>query len=694
MDNFKRGNNMVRKAVKTHNGKGKGKEEKKDSVPVPSASSCTGKARRGVSEKAEERPIDPWQVDLWTLEKLQDAYHKLKNDPKYYDTLSSKQQQTKFNNLAEKFNKASEIGDPKYLAFIRKFFKELQKQKHECPVRLDDVKKCDEEKTNDNLEAKKILKFMDDELTPAQTKRMLLLKEDRKTRPVHQLEKEGSTVTRIIEHFKSDPNSKEISKAQKAIDAISVIDGSKPRHYLARIRGSKEKMFFYGTSEGQRMHVQAAKLADSTIEWSAEALEDAVTREMAPNEKETWMEVSNYWLAGSKETQLGMVGERMHGLKEAGGRTYSDECLQNGVLISSLNKSDVSIGVDSPKEGKKGKKKEQTPQKIQPDSEKALFLSNFRTAQTKLDKNWVQDVNRETYKDKPGNKVPASGSSSEPASGDPSLDPSYYDDLICRRMCKWILHLAAYNGESIIYALDTIDLGASAEAKLMEIPDNVSNKGRKLKVPVCTSELREVFRYLDKLTNVEFYQELLPVDTPWGKRQDPAIQKSWAEYAMHLMRKMLLLYPGDALCLTKAEEMLGAWKKESWSEVIACYKAINSSELLTPVFPVTEKQVKKHDDRIALQKEALSVIDKETASKYGAIAFQIQHSLRVSIIPNVPCSSGAASVLNSNSFFPVPTKNALPAETKMEPQAESAASGSSHSVVVQEGNAPRGVQLQ
>lgn len=653
------------------------------SPPVSSGVSCKRKgpsdsddkrkgkeeARQSARQPAQDVVSDLWQVDQWTWQTVQEAYKRLDEDPTYHmHHLCTKQHKAKFANLKSFIEERNHLPEQERLSRAKTILKELPQQGYPCPISVDEAKKHSDEEVKRRGDVESVLQRMREEFTPQQTKRMVILRENKKDRPIHHLDKAGSTVTRIVENFKSKPNSPEPSKAEKAITAMQ----ENPNHYLARIRrGDTKKMFFYGTSEGQRMHVQAARWAELEDNLSAGVLEARVIRDMKEGEKETWREVSNYWLAGSIETQLGMVGERAHGLGMRNGRDYFEARLREEMGRRSESDLYVNLGEDAPREekGKEAKEQAKTEGERQQEAEgeKALFLSNFREAQNILGKDWVEDVKRPEYQDKPGKKTeqaPASqsisgavgGSASGSASGSSSglssesssnkTPEQHYDDLICRRMCKWILHLAAYNKQPVIYALDTIDLGASAEAKLMKIPDNVSGTGTKLKIPVCTSELREAFRYIDKLTNVEFYEELIPVDKPWGPSRDPSLQKSWAEYALHLTRKMLLLYPGDQLCLQRAEAMLAAWDQGNWAQVIACYAAIKPSELLTPVFPVTKHQLTNHNMRIEQMEKSVQSMDIETAEKYRTTAVHIQHKMRLSVVPELICEFQPADDLN------------------------------------------------
>jgi hypothetical protein len=99
-----------------------------------------------------------------------------------------------------------------------------------------------------------------------------------------------------------------------------------------------------------------------------------------------------------------------------------------------------------------------------------------------------------------------------------------------RRACKYLIYDSIGNGVWIRYMLDDLDLRVVATKARVEE-----------KVPVCTSELREVFRYWDYLSNyVTFYRDFCKVSPPWtAPTANPDTIQAWAAYADHRANKVL-----------------------------------------------------------------------------------------------------------------------------------------------------------
>jgi len=345
---------------------------------------------------------------------------------------------------------------------------------------------------------------------------------------------------------------------------------------------ANQNPLFYGTTEGQRIHVLAAHYLKKTHPTSVKAddLMNEVTKKLDTGVKEQWPEVSNFWLSGSADSKVGLAGERALGREQRGDKNgepkSSKQEVSNEVIPDLLGYNLLKIYDDDIRLLKQiidlRKGGSDNASEI-----RKLFISQFHVEQARLNKDWFQDINRPDYKDKPGHDA---------AKDQQENTVLRYEDLICRRMCKWMLHIAEYNDQPVIYALDEIDLPAVAESRTLEITDTVSGSGKKkIKVPVCTSELREIFRAQDKLesdhplSGVKFFKELMPVDAPWGKGRSEEELKSWAEYALHLTRKMLIKFPGDVLVWKSANAMIAAYDKEKWGEIISLYKAIKPSQL-------------------------------------------------------------------------------------------------------------------
>jgi hypothetical protein len=117
----------------------------------------------------------------------------------------------------------------------------------------------------------------------------------------------------------------------------------------------------------------------------------------------------------------------------------------------------------------------------------------------------------------------------------PSLNPTLGDlqgggfsdqirQFAVRRACKFLIYEGIRNGRVVAYALDDLNLDevVNKTARELDAP------GR-FKLPVCTSELREIFRRWDYCqTHVRFFEDLRQVSPPWHRDRD---LQGWAQYA-------------------------------------------------------------------------------------------------------------------------------------------------------------------
>ena len=118
-----------------------------------------------------------------------------------------------------------------------------------------------------------------------------------------------------------------------------------------------------------------------------------------------------------------------------------------------------------------------------------------------------------------------------------------YHDMIIRRGCKFgIAYITENNQSNVYYALDGIILGHVITKytikKTLKI-DNLNVETQK--IPICTSELRYLFRnwnrYKDKVIFMELIQESpKKVAAPWD-REDQIT--GWASYALDRMAKTI-----------------------------------------------------------------------------------------------------------------------------------------------------------
>jgi hypothetical protein len=95
-----------------------------------------------------------------------------------------------------------------------------------------------------------------------------------------------------------------------------------------------------------------------------------------------------------------------------------------------------------------------------------------------------------------------------------------------RRACKFLMYDAIGAGYDIRYALDDLNLNVIVQRLRIDG-----------KMPVCTSELREIFRYWDFFSqHIKFYRDFLEVSPPWNSI---AQQSGWSAYAAQRAQKLL-----------------------------------------------------------------------------------------------------------------------------------------------------------
>lgn len=125
----------------------------------------------------------------------------------------------------------------------------------------------------------------------------------------------------------------------------------------------------------------------------------------------------------------------------------------------------------------------------------------------------------------------------------PRDDDALIDDIIVRRSCKFLLYDSINRKQDVAYVLDDLNLDTVAQRiTVSETTDRNGPGTLERKVPVCTSELREIFRRWDYFVNhLTFYSNWKVSDPPWythGRQQ-------WAAYAAHLAAKIVAKYPAD-----------------------------------------------------------------------------------------------------------------------------------------------------
>ena len=109
--------------------------------------------------------------------------------------------------------------------------------------------------------------------------------------------------------------------------------------------------------------------------------------------------------------------------------------------------------------------------------------------------------------------------------------PGIVMDIAIRRSCKYGIHFfVEKKAAQLHYILDGMDIQAIVDRKRM------LNSSTKLhKVPICTSEIRYIFRHWNRLAaskRLWFYDKFNKVAAPWNNDTHMGTWPSWADYAI------------------------------------------------------------------------------------------------------------------------------------------------------------------
>lgn len=146
--------------------------------------------------------------------------------------------------------------------------------------------------------------------------------------------------------------------------------------------------------------------------------------------------------------------------------------------------------------------------------------------------------------------------------------------FMVRRACKFLLYdeISERKGR-IFYALDGLTLTEVAKAAHRAL-----DRSRE-KVPVCTSELREIFRMWAFLKDyVTFYLHLETSEPPW-KLSD---QADWSAYAVKRAEKVVV---DDAEKAQKVAQLQELHAKQQYAQVIDEYHGIPAFRLKRATIP-------------------------------------------------------------------------------------------------------------
>lgn len=102
-----------------------------------------------------------------------------------------------------------------------------------------------------------------------------------------------------------------------------------------------------------------------------------------------------------------------------------------------------------------------------------------------------------------------------------------------RRACKFLIYDGIREKRVIAYALDDLNLDEVVNKTARQLENG------RFKVPVCTSELRELFRRWDYCSQwVIFFEDLHRVNPPWHPDRGWSALQGWAKYASERAAKL------------------------------------------------------------------------------------------------------------------------------------------------------------
>lgn len=149
-----------------------------------------------------------------------------------------------------------------------------------------------------------------------------------------------------------------------------------------------------------------------------------------------------------------------------------------------------------------------------------------------------------------------------------------------RRACKFLLSDSIMSNKTILYALDDLDLIKIPFRTQFE-ERNTSGTVTFSKIPVCTTELREIFRYWDYYQKyVVFFNDFHQVTPPWeAPIANGDMIQGWARYASHLAEKNLDRLPVQnapnnlqlSLSVTSFNECIKHFTLGRYSDAIKSY---------------------------------------------------------------------------------------------------------------------------
>lgn len=130
-------------------------------------------------------------------------------------------------------------------------------------------------------------------------------------------------------------------------------------------------------------------------------------------------------------------------------------------------------------------------------------------------------------------------------------------DVCIRRSCKYgVFYFTHVKHAKLHYILDEMDIATIVD-KTMLLNDTANAK----KVPICTSELRYIFRHWNHLKggSLKFYDQYDECGAPWSDARWETHRERWADYAIARVEKfrarIVLAMNGAALLLHFDEQV-------------------------------------------------------------------------------------------------------------------------------------------
>lgn len=108
-------------------------------------------------------------------------------------------------------------------------------------------------------------------------------------------------------------------------------------------------------------------------------------------------------------------------------------------------------------------------------------------------------------------------------------------DVAIRRSCKYgVFYFTHVKQATLHYILDEMDIGTIVGKKML-----INDTTQAAKVPICTSELRYIFRHWNQIRDgsLKFYDGYQQCGAPWADTKWQRHRADWADYAIDRVKK-------------------------------------------------------------------------------------------------------------------------------------------------------------